>query len=364
VKRIRVLHLVVAGDIGGAERLLVDLATRPDASHADHEVALITPNRALFAYFSAAGLTVHDRGPARENPLSYLIRSLGNADVSWLSERIRNQKIDVLHTHTFASHVLGTRAARRAKVPQLRTEHHVMHYFDASTSTFTRWAAARTDRLVAVSEYVKDVIANAMPSVAPRMSVVRNGVDTEYWSPRETREQDGPLRFAVVCRLTAWKRVDMAIEAAAKADVDLSIIGDGEDREKLETLASRLGARVTFHGFRNDPRALIADCDALLSTAKEEPLGLSVLESLSMARPVIACATGGIPEIVQDEISGFLAQIDSVDAIAKLLVRARDNRKDLRKMGIAGNEFATSHCSIETMCAGYGHVYASLTGST
>lgn len=363
MKRLRVLHLVVAGDIGGAERLLVDLATRPDASNADHEVALITPNRALFAYFSAAGLTVHDRGPARENPLSYLMRSLGNADVSWLSELIRVQRIDVLHTHTFASHVLGTRAARRKNVPQIRTEHHVMHYFDTSTSSFTRWAAARTDRLVAVSQYVQGVIAKAMPSVAPRMSVVRNGVDTKYWSPRDSAknlEKDRPLRLAVICRLTAWKRVDMAIEASAKANVDLAIIGDGEDRKKLEALAVKVGARVVFHGFQKDPRALIADCDAMLSTAKEEPLGLSVLEALSMARPVIACATGGIPEIVQNEISGFLAPIDSVDEIAKLLVRARDNRKDLWKMGVAGNKFATRECSIERMCAGYGEVYASM----
>ncbi len=361
MKRIRVLHLVVAGDIGGAERLLVDLATRPDVSNADHEVALITPNRALFAYFSAAGLTVHDRGPARENPLSYLMRSLGNA--SWLSDLIRNQKIDVVHTHTFASHVLGTRAARRMKVPQVRTEHHVMHYSDASTSSFTRWAATRTDRFVAVSEYVQRVITKTMPSVAPRMSVVRNGVDTKYWSPRDAAKNDvndRPLRLAVICRLTAWKRVDMAIEAAAKANVDLSIIGDGEDRKKLEALATRLGARATFHGFQKDPRALIADCDAMLSTAKEEPLGLSVLESLSMARPVIACATGGIPEIVQHEISGFLAQIDDVDEIAKMIVRARDDKKDLWKMGVAGHRFALRECSIEKMCTGYGDVYASM----
>jgi L-malate glycosyltransferase len=361
VKRTRVLHLVVAGDIGGAERLLVDLATRPDASNADHEVALITPNRALFAYFSAAGLTVHDRGPARENPLSYLLRSLGNADVSWLSELIRIQRIDVLHTHTFASHVLGTRAARRKKVPQVRTEHHVMHYSDASTSAFTRWAAARTDRLVAVSEYVKGVITKTMPSLAPRMTVVRNGVDTKYWTPRDASKneaKDRALRLAVICRLTAWKRVDMAIEAAAKANVDLWIIGDGEDRKKLEALGSRMGARTTFHGFQKDPRTLIADCDALLSTAKEEPLGLSVLESLSMARPVIACATGGIPEIVQPEISGFLAQIDSVDEITKLLVRARENRKDLWKMGVAGHRFVQRECTIEKMCEGYGNVYA------
>ena len=63
-----------------------------------------------------------------------------------LAARIGEQRIDVVHTHTFGSHCLGTRAARRSHRPQLRTEHHVMHYFDPSSSPFTRWAAARRSR--------------------------------------------------------------------------------------------------------------------------------------------------------------------------------------------------------------------------
>ena len=126
MKRLRVMHVVVGGDIGGAERVVVDLATRPDVTGADHVVALITPNRALAGYFGKAGVRVHDRGPARENPLAYLYRSLGPSDVAWLAERIATDAIDVVHTHTFGSHVLGTRAARRVRRPQVRTEHHVI----------------------------------------------------------------------------------------------------------------------------------------------------------------------------------------------------------------------------------------------
>jgi len=76
MNRLRVMHVVVAGDIGGAERLLTDLARRPEKTSADHEVALITPNRNLAAYFVEAGLLVHDRGPARESPMAYLRQAL------------------------------------------------------------------------------------------------------------------------------------------------------------------------------------------------------------------------------------------------------------------------------------------------
>jgi glycosyltransferase involved in cell wall biosynthesis len=349
------MHVVVGGDIGGAERVVADLATRSEQTGAEHQVALITPNRALASYFAKSGVRVHDRGPARENPLAYLYRSLGPADVAWLAERLARDAIDVVHTHTFGSHVLGTRAARRTRRPQVRTEHHVMHYFDASSSPFTRWAAARTDRFVAVSEYVKGVLTKAAPSVTDRMTVVRNGVDTTYFSPRE--RGDGDFCLGVVCRLTGWKRVHLAIEAAALSGAELVVIGDGEERKRLESLARSRRARVRFVGFQTDPRAFVAACDAILSTAESEPLGLSVLEALAMARPVIAFATGGIPEIVEDEVTGMLVRETTAGELARVIDRARRDRPSLARMGASARRFVVEHCSIDRMCQGYAAAY-------
>jgi glycosyltransferase involved in cell wall biosynthesis len=364
MSRVRVMHLVVAGDIGGAERLLVDLAGRPKETGADHEVALMTPNPNLHALLRDAGLAVHDRGPAKESALSYLIRSLGPADVAWLSALLADRRIDIVHTHTFGSHVLGTRAARRAGRKQVRTEHHVMHYFDPSCSPFTRWAAARTDRFVAVSEYVLRVLVRTAPAVAARTTVVRNGIDTAYWSPRPRPVVSGsPFRAAIVCRLTAWKRVDLAILAAAHADVELTVVGDGEERGRLEAVARQRGTRVRFVGQTPDPRPFIAECDATISTAKDEPLGLSVLESLAMERPVVACAGGGIPEIVQNEATGFLVDEATPAALAGAIQRAKEDRERLRLMGREGRRFVVEHGSVLRMCEGYAAVYRGLVGS-
>ncbi|MGD0678976.1 MAG: glycosyltransferase family 4 protein, partial [Polyangiaceae bacterium] len=219
---LRVMHVVVAGDIGGAERLLVELASRPGKTGASHAVALITPNRKLSAYLASAGLEVHERGPARDGPFAYLALSLGSRDLKWLSALLFDRRIDVVHTHTFASHVIGTRAARRLRLPQLRTEHHVMHYFDPSCAAFTRWAAARTDSIVAVSEYVRSVLERTAPAVARRTTVVRNGVDTSYFDPRP--RPAGGFRLGIVCRLTRWKRVHLAIRAAAVARAQLVVV--------------------------------------------------------------------------------------------------------------------------------------------
>ena len=351
----RVLHVVVGGDIGGAERLVVELATRQELTRATHEIAVVTPNRALVAHFVRAGLVVHDRGPARETPLAYLYRSLGPADTAWLAKLIEARAADVVHTHTFGSHVLGTRAAHRSGRPQLRTEHHVMHYSDPSSSPFTRWAATRTERFVAVSEYVLQVLRRTAPAVAARTTVVRNGVDTAYFAPRDAEARD--FRIGILCRLTAWKRVHLAIEAAAIADVAIDVIGDGEERVRLEALARRRGARARFFGHVPDPRPHLAGCHAILSTSDNEPLGLSVLEALSMRRPVVAFAGGGIPEIVRDGMTGFLVGTASAEAFAAPIARLRDDRAMLARMSEAARGFVVDHCGIERMCAGYAAAY-------
>jgi len=357
--RLRVMHVVVGGDIGGAERVVVDLATRPERTGADHQIALITPNRRLAAYLGRAGVRVHDRGPAREDPLAYLVRSLGRADVAWLAGILVAERVDVVHTHTFGSHVLGTRAARRARAPQLRTEHHVMHYDDVSSSGFTRWAAARTERIVTVSEYVRRAIGATAPRVGRRATVVRNGVDTAYWAPPGSVDDAAktPFRVGVVGRLTGWKRVGLAIEAAARAGVELVVVGEGEERSALERLARSLGARVEFTGYQPDPRPWIARCDAILSTARDEPLGLSVLEALAMGRPVLAFAGGGIPEIVEHGVTGWLVTGASAGAMAEAIAGARRDRTRLRSMGIAARRFAVESCAVERMCELYAAAY-------
>ncbi|MGA2448527.1 MAG: glycosyltransferase family 4 protein [Polyangiaceae bacterium] len=355
MNRHRVMHVVVAGDIGGAERLLVDVATRPERTRAEHEVALFTPNSALREYFANAGLRVHDCGAAPENPIAYLQRSLGGSHVRRLADLLIARSCDIVHTHTFGSHVIGTRAAERTQLRQVRTEHHFVHYFDPSCRVFTRWAAARTAAIVAVSEYVRRVLERTAPSLAERTTVARNGVDTVYWSPRE--KTDRGFRACIVCRLTAWKRVHLAIRAAAMAHVELAVVGDGEQRGALERLARALSAPVRFVGYAPDPRIHICESDVVLSTSDREPLGLSVMEALSMGRPVVACAAGGIPEIVRDDETGILVPEGTAEGFARALMTGRDQPERLAAMAARGRAFAMRECSIESTCEKYGDVY-------
>ena len=361
--RVRVVHVVVAGDIGGAERLLVDLASRSEASGADHAVALMTPNEALARLLRDAGLRVHDRGRVRENPLAYLWRSLGPSDVRWVERVLRDERAQVAHLHTLGSHVVGTRAARRAGVRTLRTDHHVQYLVDPSSAPFTRWSLRRVDAVVAISEYVRAFVVRTAPYAAGKTRVVRNGVDAERFAPRPQGASRDVASFVVACRLERWKGVHLILEALARVPgAHLDVVGDGSERRRLERLARALGIaeRVAFHGYLADPRARIAAADAAVSASQDEPLGLSVLEALAMGIPVIAVTGGGIPEIVRDGETGWLVSERSAAALAAAMRDASADRSRVAEMGRAARAFVEAECRIETMCAGYRRAYEEL----
>jgi glycosyltransferase involved in cell wall biosynthesis len=362
--RPKVVHLVVAGEVGGAERFLVNLASRPEHSGADHCVALMTPNAKLRAYFSDAGLHIRDRGPVRENPAAYLWRSFGPADISWLGHVLREERASLVHAHTFGSHILAARAALRHDLPVVRTEHGVRHYRDPSCALFRQWALRHTDRIVAVSAYVARTVAAIAPQARERIQVIPNGIDLAYFH-QAPPPADGPFTFSIVSRLEPIKQIALAIEAAARTpDVRLNIAGEGSERRKLERLARQRGieTRVHFLGRLSDPRPAMAAGDAVINCTREEGLGLAVIEAAAMGRPAVAFDGGGIPEIVQDGRTGWLVREHSVDGLAAALAEASASRPRAAELGVAARNWVEGKFGIETMCKAYAALYRDLAG--
>jgi len=361
---VKVLHVVAAGEIGGAERLVADLASRPGASGAEHAIALLTPSAALAATFTSAGIRVHDRGRVREDPAAYLWRSLGPRDVAWIAGVGRDERASIVHLHTFASQVVGTRAAERLGARVVRTEHSTRVYDDPSCWPFSRWSLRRCDAAVAISRHVRDVAIAKAPWAAPKVRVVLNGVDVERFALAEPRAIDGPLVLALVGRLDPRKGVDAAIEAIARCaaegvDARLDVVGDGAERARLDALVRARGVadRVTLHGRMADPRPIVAAAHAALSSSRKEGLGIANLEAMAMGRPVIALPTGGVPEVVIDGENGLLAAGSDATALAARIRDAARDRARLAAMGAAARDFVVARASISAMCRAYGEVY-------
>lgn len=357
----QVLHVVVAGEIGGAERMLGDLVR--DRGH--HSIAITSPNPELRSLVKSFGVRVYDRGEAKEGPVETLRASFGNADAAFISSAIATSHAAIVHLHTFGSQVVGTRAAMRMGVKIVRTEHSTRVYDDPSCWPFSSWSLARTHRVVCISEHIRSRVLTRAPRAREKISVVYNGVDTSRFTPRPkaAHAANGPFRFAMVGRLDARKGVDRALYALRRVpEAHLDVIGDGEQRGSLAQLAQKLNVerRVTFHGFVTDPRALLANADACLSSSRTEGLGIALLEAMAMGIPVVSLPTGGIPEYVLDSVTGFLAHGDDESALVREMQRAVSQRGRLSEIGLAARKLVCERFSVEAMRAGYDEVYRSL----
>jgi glycosyltransferase involved in cell wall biosynthesis len=362
-----VVHVVAAGEIGGAERMLTDLAAATAGARRKHYVALFTPSAALHALFRDRGIEVDDRGRVREGPLPYLLSTFGPSDVAWLTRVLERRRAAVVHLHTFASQVLGTRAALRVGARIVRTEHSTRVYDDPSCWPFSRWSLARTDAVVCISKHVHDVARSRAGSLVPqhKTSIVYNGIDTDRFAPAPARPdaESIPVRFLALGRLDRRKGLDVALTALAQVSgATLDIVGDGEERAALEDLATQLGVRdrVRFLGHQSDVRAAIAASDVALSSAREEGLGIALLEAMAMSKPVVACPTGGIPEVVTDGETGWLAGDRSAGSIARAMLAASASPAERRRRGEAARARVVETFSVTGMRASYEAVYATL----
>jgi glycosyltransferase involved in cell wall biosynthesis len=193
-----------------------------------------------------------------------------------------------------------------------------------------RRAMARVDCLVANSTHT----AARLRRIHGRDAVVIHPpIDAAAFRPGDERSG----RFLVVARLRPYKRLDLAIAAAARIGAGLDVIGSGPDLGRLRRLA---GPDVRFLGRRSDDevaRAMSA-CDGLLVPAGED-FGLTMAEVQAAGRPPIALAAGGALEIVEDGRTGFLAASQTVDAFADAMLRAREVTLDVGDLVASARRF-------------------------
>ncbi|HET6149704.1 MAG TPA: glycosyltransferase family 4 protein [Polyangia bacterium] len=362
-----VVHLVVAGEVGGAERMLASLA-RPAGGPRRHLVALLSDAPAPAALFARARVEVV-RPPAhaaRRWSWPLPAGTIGGAGVAWLASLLRANAAVAVQLHTFASHMMGTRAGWLAGVPVIRTEHSTRVYDHWLCRPFSAWALRRASAVVAVSDHLRRHIAARASGLAAPVLVIPNGVAWCAVAPPPL-PATGPLRLGLVARLEPRKGVDRALAAlalaGAPADIQLDIVGDGPCRPALQRQAAALGlaGRARFWGYRPDPETVIAATDAVVCSSRQEGLGVALLEAMALGRPVIATPVGGVPEIVGDGDTGWLARDGSVDALAAALTAAaRAGRAEIGRRGARARATVERRFTEAHMRAAYEAVYRSL----
>jgi len=367
-----IVHVVAAGEVGGAERLLVSLAGG-EHGRRRHIIALWTDDGAVKTLFRQAGLTVvspPERPGARLTPR---LRMTGQPDVAWLAAYLTSVGAAAVQLHTFASHMVGTRAGLLAGVPIIRTEHSRRVYDNWACRPFSAWSLRRAARVVAISEDLGRLVAARFPSLEDRLSVIHNGVPlgrsaaVPPWGQPEPAP-DRPIRFVLVARLEPRKAIDRALRAIAQVPgARLDLVGDGPLRGELEALATTLGLgdRARFWGYRADPETVVAEADAALCSSIAEGLSLGLLEAMALARPVVSVPVGGVPELMADGDAGWLAAAVSEEALtAAIRAAVTAGRPELRHRGARARATVERSFSEEGMRRAYEALYAALPART
>jgi glycosyltransferase involved in cell wall biosynthesis len=183
--------------------------------------------------------------------------------------------------------------------------------------------------------------------------VVPYGLDElpRAWGENPPLELGRPLLLAV-CRLEPQKGLDTAVRALAELpEATLLVLGEGPDREALESLASSLGVRerLLLPGRVGNVAALYGQADLLVHPARWEGFGLAMLEAMLAARPVVAARAGSAPELVEDGRTGMLVPVDDVDALAGAVSGLLADPPRAALLGRAGLERARREFSVARM---------------
>jgi L-malate glycosyltransferase len=328
----RILHVDSArGWRGGQNQVLL---TAAGMARRGHEVTVacqsggVLEDRARAAGLDVRGLPFHgDVSPA----------------AAWGLRRIlRGQRPQVVQAHD--PHALGAALLAGGAAPVVATRR-----VDFPLNGWpSRWKYRRSRRVVAVSRAVAAILEGSrLPPASLR--VVYEGVPDRPARPggREALAELGlppdALVVGNVAALTDHKDHATLLKAAAAVVESLSsvrfvIVGVGELEGRLRAQAAELGLgdRLVFAGFRDDLDRLLPVFDVFCLSSRQEGLGTSLLDAMCFGLPVVATAAGGIPEAVEDGVTGRLVPPRHPDALAAALVGVLENAGRRRVLGEAG----------------------------
>ena len=319
---------------------------------------LKTPGR----YFSTLKLAWSTSAPGFRAHLRQLIYF---AEATLLSRQFKAQGIGHLHNH-FAdvSANVAMLATHLADIPFSYTLHGPAELYEPQ-----KWALSektkRAKFVACISHFARSqAMYFSDPAHWDKLAIIHCGIEPAlYDRPKKARE-DGKTRLVFVGRLTAIKGLRVLLDAFTKAhetnpNLHLTLIGDGDDRAHLEELAAPLGDAVHFAGFRSQDAVAeaLSDADVFVLPSFAEGVPVVLMEAMASRTPVITSLVAGIPELVEDGVSGYLVPPGDAETLAARINTLTENPDLRHDMGEKGREKVVSEFNIHTEAARIATLY-------
>jgi glycosyltransferase involved in cell wall biosynthesis len=227
-----------------------------------------------------------------------------------------------------------------------------MHAPPSELTRPTLWGMQNAGAVFAVSEFIRRSLIG-MGITADKISTIHNAVDADYFDPDAALGNGPPIRArygipegallaGIVARLNPWKgQLELigAVSELRDAFPTLHVLIVGADvpdvRAQFERAALQGGVadRIHFGGLQRDVRPFLKEFDLFVHPSYSEPFGLSIVEAMAMRKAVIACGTGGVPEIITHGQDGWLVEERSASAVANAIRTLLNDRELCQRLG-------------------------------
>jgi sugar transferase (PEP-CTERM/EpsH1 system associated) len=357
-----VAHVVSSLEIGGQERVVLDLARGlSDRGHTVTVIALSEGGALRSAFGSIPTLSVarSERGGADARLLLRLRRLL------------RELAPQVVHTHNPAALLYACPAARAAgRFRIVHTKHGANPDRSARALLARRVLLRWCDEVVAVSEETAEMARRRDWVPERRLHVIPNGVDVDAFARDEAARARVRAELAIgpdvvvvgtVGRLAPEKNQRLLVDAASALlgpRVHLVVVGDGPLRDELErSVPPGKRAWVRFTGARTDVSALLSAFDVFALSSTTEGLPLVVPEAMAAALPIVCTAVGGLPGVVREGITGRLVPSGDAAALRRALGDLLDDPRPRARLGRAARDAARERFAMDRMVEAYLALY-------
>ena len=300
-----------------------------------------------------------------------------------MHEVVRTHRLDLLHVHYAIPHATSAWIAREmledgGRTVRIATTLHgtdiTLVGQDPSFHAITKFSIERSDALTAVSEYLKRETFNAFGCTSCAVEVIHNFIDPDVYDRHKysvTVRDQVPAGRKVLMHISNFRPVKrvrdvvriFAHVARAMPSV-LVMVGDGPDRVAAEKEAEALGVsdQTVFLGRLDSIAPLLAGADLFLLPTERESFGLSALEALACGVPVIGTRAGGLPEVVQDGVTGVLRDVGDVEGMSAAAVDILASRERWESMSAAAAADARERFSQEEVVTRYEDFYTRVLG--
>ena len=365
---IRLALVITELEPGGAERCLVNLATRIDRQRFEPIVYSLGPRPPagqdlLVGQLEAASVPVQFLGLTHWSQYFRGVRRL--------AALLAEQRAEVVQSFLFHANVLAARAASQVTNARVCTGIRVADPRRTRTS-LERWATHRASRHVCVSQSVAD-FCHERGFAAEKLVVIPNGIDVERWKhavPADLQRfgvSAGRRVIVFVGRLDRQKGLVNFFELLGPLfrqapEHDLLLVGDGREMNKLRQSAQNLGIadRVHFAGWQADVPAIVAACDLLVLPSLWEGMPNAVLEAMAAGKPVTATLSAGVNELLGELSQQQTVAVEKLDKLPKTIENILANSRLASELGRQNQSRAELVFSIGAMVKGYEDLFASL----